>query len=214
MRVVARGISLSLDGFMAGPDQSLESPLGAGGEGLHAWAWETRSMRSLHGLEGGATGVDDDWAARTDEGVGATIMGRNMFGPIRGDWGDGSWRGWWGDEPPFHHPVFVLTHHPREPLVMAGGTTFHFVTGGPVEALELARVAAGGRDVRIGGGASTLRQYLTAGLLDDLHVVVTPLLLGSGERLFHGLPRDLSERYACVEFQGPERAAHFLIARR
>lgn len=212
-RVIGNGLTISLDGYLAGPDQSAETPLGVGGERLHEWAWATRSMREIHGMEGGETGVDDRWAGRHEEGVGATIMGRNMFGPVRGPW-TGEWEGWWGPNPPFHHSVFVLTHHSREPLEMEGGTTFHFVTGGIHEALERAREAAGDGKVRIGGGAATLRQYLAEGLLDELHVVVAPLLLGSGERLFHDLPPDFQDRYQVVEFQGPERAAHFRLERR
>ena len=155
---VKLGLSISLDGFVAGRSQSREAPLGIGGEQLHEWAWATRSMRVLHGREGGESGVDDDWAARHVQEVGATIMGRHMFGPVRGPWQEPMWEGWWGPNPPFHHPVFVLTHHPRAPLEMEGGTTFHFVTGRPDEVLATARGAAGSADVRIGGGASTARQ--------------------------------------------------------
>jgi dihydrofolate reductase len=164
-------------------------------------------------MEGGETGIDDRWAALHDEGVGASIMGRNSFGPVRGPWGDDPWTGWWGDDPPFHHPVFILTHHPRPPLEMEGGTTFHFVTGGIRDALERAREAADGADVRIGGGACTVQQYLAAGLLDELHVVVAPVFLGGGERLFHHLPPTFPEHYRCVEVEGSERVAHFRIQR-
>ena len=212
--VLASGISISLDGFMAGPRQSHEAPLGVGGERLHDWAWATRSMRELHGMEGGEEGADDAWARRSLEGVGATIMGRNMFGPVRGSWGDGSWRGWWGEDPPFHHPVFVLTHHARPSLDMEGGTTFHFVTGGIEEALERARDVAGELDVRVGGGASTLRQFLAAGLLDQIHLVVTQTLLGGGERLLDPLPESFAEGYACTTFQPTEGVVHVVLERR
>jgi dihydrofolate reductase len=211
--VRASGLTISLDGFLAGPGQSLEAPLGIGGERLHEWAFATRSMRRLHGMEGGEEGVDDEWASRHDEGIGATIMGRNMFGPIRGPWGDEEWRGWWGDDPPFHHPVFVLTHHPRERLELEGGTTFEFVTGGIHEALERASEAAAERDVRIGGGASTVGQYLRAGLIDELHLVIAPIVLGSGQRLFADLP-SLGEAYECVQSAAGERATHFRLERR
>src|SRR5689334_21588511 len=155
--------SISLDGYGAGPDQSLENPLGVGGFGLHEWTFTTRTFRTMFGQEGGAAGVDDDFAVRSFANVGAWILGRNMFSPTRGEWPDDGWKGWWGDEPPYHCPVFVLTHHPRDPIPMAGGTTFHFVTDGIEAALQRARDAAGGRDVRIGGGAATIRQYLEAG---------------------------------------------------
>jgi dihydrofolate reductase len=204
---------MSLDGFLAGPSQSREAPLGIGGERLHEWAFATESMRSLHGMEGGERGVDDAWAAQHDRGVGATIMGRNMFGPVRGPWPDDSWRGWWGDEPPFHHPVFVLTHHRRPPLEMSGGTTFHFVSGGIEEALVRAREAAGDADVRIGGGASTVRQYLEAALFDEVHLAIAPILLGSGARLFEALP-EIDAHYECLETAQGERALHVLLRRR
>jgi dihydrofolate reductase len=179
-------ITMSLDGYVAGPDQSVETPLGVGGERLHEWIVGTRSWREAHGLEGGETGPDDEIGREMLQDVGATIMGRNMFGPVRGPWPDEAWRGWWGEDPPFHHPVFVLTHHAREPLEMQGGTTFHFVTGGPEDALARARAAAGQQDVHIGGGADVARQYLAAGLVDEMEVHVVPLLLGGGERLFDG----------------------------
>jgi dihydrofolate reductase len=172
--------SISLDGYGAGPDQSEENPLGVGGEQLHEWIFPS---------EGERTAADDAFVQRGVDGIGATIMGRNMFGPIRGDWGTRNWAGWWGEDPPFHDDVFVLTHHPRAPVVMAGGTTFHFVTEGIEAALDRARAAAEGAHVRLGGGASTVRQYLRAGLLDELHVAVVPVLLGSGERLFGDLAR-------------------------
>ena len=213
-RVVARGLTISVDGYLAGPHQGTEAPLGEGGEALHEWAFATRSMRALHGMEGGETGADDRWAAEHEEGVGATIMGRNMFGPVRGPWGADPWRGWWGDDPPFHHPVFVLTHHPRPPLELDGGTTFHFVTTGIRDALERAREAAGGAHVRIGGGACTVQQYLAAGLLDELHVAVAPLVLGGGERLFEHLPPTFTDAYVCSEYEGSGRVGHFRLRRR
>ena len=179
-------ITMSLDGYVAGPDQSAENPLGVGGGDLHSWAVAVRSFRAMHGLEGGVTGPDDDAVAEQMAGIGATVMGRNMFGGGPGPW-DESWRGWWGDDPPFHTPVFVLTHHPREPLEMDGGTTFHFVTDGPEAALERARDAAGGADVSLGGGADAAHQYLRAGLVDRMDVHVVPLLLGGGARLFEGV---------------------------
>jgi Dihydrofolate reductase len=176
--------SISLDGYAAGPTQSEEDPLGVGGRGLHEWASATRSGRAMHGMIGGETGLDDDFIERGDAGIGATIMGRNMFGPTRGPWGSDPWTGWWGDNPPFHHPVVVLTHEPRPSHTMEGGTTFHFVTDGIEAALERALDAAEGDDVRIGGGASTIQQYLRAGLIDEMHFAIVPVVLGSGERLF------------------------------
>jgi dihydrofolate reductase len=177
---------MSLDGFVAGPNQSLDHPLGEGGEQLHQWAFPTKWFRAMHG-EGseGETGVNDDVLREAWENVGATIMGRNMFGPVRGPWGKDPWKGWWGDDPPFHHPVFVLTHHARESLPMAGGTTFHFVTDGIESALRQAREAAGGKDVDV-GGASVVQQYLAAGLLDEIEINIVPVLLGRGERLLAG----------------------------
>ena len=207
----AHDISVSLDGYMAGPGQSLADPLGSGGERLHEWVIATRGWRRTHGMEGGEGGIDDDFAARGADGVGATIMGRNMFGPVRGPWGDEEWDGWWGEDPPFHHPVFVLTHHPRPPVPMKGGTTFHFVTEGIEAALERAYDAAGGLDVRLGGGAATIRQYLRAGLVDDLHVAIVPILLGAGERLFGDLG-DLPG-YACAELASSSAAAHVRLSR-
>ena len=187
-RLRVESFTVSLDGFGAGPRQSLETPLGVGGERLHAWAIPTPTFqRSLFGVEGGVAGPDEDFAKRGFANIGAWIMGRNMFGPVRGPWPDETWRGWWGEDPPYHVPTFVLTHHARAPLEMEGGTVFHFVTGGIEEALRRAREAAGGRDVRIGGGASTIRQYLSAGLVDEMHVAFSPVLLGGGESLFGGL---------------------------
>ena len=179
--------AISLDGYGAGPEQSLDNPLGKGGETLHEWFYPTRTFQQMFGKDSGTTGIDDDFAARGFANVGAWILGRNMFGPVRGPWPDETWKGWWGDNPPYHVPAFVLTHHARPPLVMAGGTVFHFVTDGIVAALDRAREAANGKDVRLGGGAATIRQYLAAQLVDLMHVVVSPVLLGRGEPLFAGL---------------------------
>jgi dihydrofolate reductase len=213
----AHSISISLDGYAAGPEQSLDCPLGVGGGALHDWAVATRTFRETHGMGGGAveegsSGVDDEFVRRADDGIGATIMGRNMFGPIRGPWDDETWTGWWGDDPPFHHPVFVLTHHPRPSITMQGGTTFHFVADGIESALERAFEAAGGRDVRLGGGASTIQQYLGAGLVDELHFVIVPVLLGSGERLFDHLEGG-PHGYGCVEFVSSPSVTHVRLAR-
>jgi dihydrofolate reductase len=202
-------IAMSLDGYAAGPAQDDRNPLGVGGEDLHTWMWETRTGRAMMGQEGGSTGVDDDFLRRGDEGIGATVMGRNMFGPIRGEWGDESWTGWWGDEPPYHHDVFVLTHHPRADVVMRGGTTFHFVTDGIQAALERAFAAAGGRDVRLGGGAATIREYLRAGLVDEMHVAVVPLLLRAGERLLD----EAAAGYEIAEFVPSPAVAHYRFAK-
>jgi len=187
MAVRAAAFSVSLDGFGAGPDQTLEQPMGRGGLDLHRWALETRTFRAMFGQEGGSTGTDDAFAARSFANVGSWILGRNMFGPVRGSWPDHEWRGWWGEEPPYRCEVFVLTHHPRPALEMTGGTVFRFVAGGPEAILRQARAAAQGRDVRIGGGVATLRQFIAAGLLDEMHLAMAPVLLGSGEALFAGL---------------------------
>ncbi|HTU11192.1 MAG TPA: dihydrofolate reductase family protein [Allosphingosinicella sp.] len=204
--------TVSLDGYGAGPDQSLETPLGVGGESLHGWMVGTRIFKAMTGQEGGATGVDDDFTARGFANVGAWILGRNMFGPVRGPWPDENWRGWWGETPPYRCPVFVLTHHARAPLEMEGGTLFHFVTGGIGEALDRARAAAAGKDIRVGGGVSTIRQYLEAGLLDELHLAVSPVLLGSGEALFAGL--DLPALgYGVRETVATAAANHVMLAR-
>ena len=176
-------ITTSLDGYVAGPDQSADNPLGKGGMNLHDWLLPTKAFRSRHGGTGGETGINDDVTRESFENIGATIMGRNMFGPVRGPWGPNPWRGWWGDDPPFYHPVFVLTHHAREPLAMEGGTTFHFITDGIESALAQARKAAGDKDVTLGGGASIIQQYLAAGLLDEIEIHIVPLLLGDGARL-------------------------------
>ena len=205
--------SLSLDGFAAGAGQGLAHPLGAGGEALHGWMRDTRTFHRMLGEPGGSEGVDDDYARRSMHGIGAWIMGRNMFGPVRGPWPDGDWKGWWGDEPPYRVPVFVLTHHARAPLEMAGGTTFHFVTGGIHEALERARAAAGDLDVRIGGGAATVRQYLQAGLVDRMQLAISPVLLGRGESLLAGI--DLAAAgFRCVERAGTPDALHVVLAKR
>jgi dihydrofolate reductase len=204
--------AISLDGYGAGPDQGVDTPLGVGGERLHEWVFETRSGAEMIGTEGGEGGIDDDFFTAGTRGIGATIMGRNMFGPIRESWGDESWTGWWGDDPPYHHPVFVLTNHARHPLSMAGGTTFHFVTDGIEAALERAFTAANGEDVRLGGGVSTIQEYLRAGLVDEMHVAFVPILLGRGERLFE--PRDgVSERYECVELVCSPAVAHARFSR-
>ena len=218
--VRVQGLTLSLDGYVAGPDQSEQNPLGLGTEHLHDWLTETESFRQAHGMDGGDFGVDNELASRMNRDVGAHIMGRNMFGPIRGPWHDGpetsgqpdaEWRGWWGEDPPFHHPVFVLTHHPREPLVMQGGTTFHFVSDGIESALAQAREAAGDLDVQIGGGALTVREYLAADLVDEMHLALVPLLLGGGERLFEGI--DLASRFDFEPIQSSAAAAHFALRR-
>jgi dihydrofolate reductase len=207
--------SVSIDGYAAGPDQSLDNPMGVGGMALHEWVLDTKTFREMFGNGGSGAGrqdVDDDFAARAMENLGAWILGRNMFGPVRGPWPDEEWRGWWGDEPPYHVPVFVLTHHPRAPLTMAGGTTFHFVTDGIHAALERARDAAGDRDIRVGGGASTIRQYLTEGLIDELHLAIAPVLLGKGEPLFAGL--DLPALgYRCQSRVFSDHATHVVLAR-
>jgi dihydrofolate reductase len=205
-------LSISLDGYAAGPDQDMDNPLGLGGPRLHEWAFATRTFHQMQGLAGGDEGLDDQFAARGDAGIGATIMGRNMFGPIRGPWNDDGWRGWWGDDPPYHHPVFVLTHHPHAPIEMQGGTTFHFVDGGIEAALDRALDAAGGQDVRLGGGAATIQQYLRAGLVDEMHLVIVPILLGSGERLFDHLdggPAGLE----CVELVSSPSVVHARLVR-
>lgn len=212
-RVRVESFTISLDGYGAGPDQSLDHPLGVGGEELHGWALPTRTFQQrVFGGDSGTTGIDEQFAIRGFDNIGAWILGRNMFGPIRGDWPDLNWRGWWGDNPPYHVPVFVLTHHARPALQMEGNTTFYFVTGGIYEALDLARQAAKGRDVRIGGGPQTIRQYLLAGLVDELHIAIAPVLLGSGECLFEGVDmRALG--YRCVEHIASENATHIVLRR-
>ncbi|MFC0132627.1 deaminase [Massilia eurypsychrophila] len=213
-RVRVEGFTISLDGYGAGPNQDLNHPLGAGGTDLHQWLFPTRTVqRALFGNDDGTTGVDDDFAARGFQNVGAWILGRNMFSPDRGDWPDKNWKGWWGDNPPYHVPAFILTHYPRPSIEMEGGTTFHFITGGIREALDRAREAAAGKDVRIGGGASTIRQYLRAGVVDELHIAIAPVLLGRGEPLFEGLDlRALG--YECVESVGSAKATHIVLRRK
>lgn len=212
-KVKVAAFSISVDGYGAGPDQSLENPLGRGGEGLHEWFVPTRGFKRIYGEGGGSNGIDDDFGKRSMENLGAWIMGRNMFGPVRGEWPDFEWKGWWGEDPPYHCPVFVLTHHQRPPLEMAGGTVFHFVTGGIHEALDRAREAAGEKDIRIGGGAATVRQYLAAGLIDEMHLALAPVILGSGEPLFEGL--NLAELgYEVKQMQAGEGACHFIVGRK
>ena len=210
-RLRVNSFAVSLDGYGAGPDQSLENPLGVGGMALHDWAFATRGFqRRVLGADGGETGIDDDFIERGFDGVGAWILGRNMFGPIRGPWPDDTWQGWWGPNPPYHVPTFVLTHHARASLAMDGGTTFHFVTGGIHEALERAKEAAAGLDVRLGGGVDTVRQYLLAGLVDEMHLAIAPELLGSGENLLAGI--DLpSLGYECVEHVPTRRATPVVL---
>ncbi len=228
LRVLSFGISL--DGYSAGPNQSLDHPLGVGGTGLSEWFFPTRTFQRVHnpesratpglanvpdnlfGQEGGGEGIDNDFAARGFENIGAWIIGRNMFGPVRGAWADHEWKGWWGDNPPFHCDVFVLTHHARAPLTMEGGTTFHFVTDGIEAAWQLSRTAANGNDVRLGGGVATVRAYLRAGLVDELHLAQSPVLLGSGESLFTGLDL-LSLGYRCVERVSSAKTIHLVLAR-
>jgi len=215
-RLVVRSFSVSIDGYGAGPNQDLEHPLGVNGPELFDWFFHTRTFQKMHGSadgEAGESNADDVIAAKGFEGIGAWILGRNMFGPVRGPWPDDSWKGWWGEEPPYHVPAFVLTHHAREPLEMKGGTTFRFVTDGIHSALEQARKAAGGRDVRVGGCVATIRQYLQAGLIDELHLAISPVLLGEGENLLQGIDmRALG--YERVEHRPGTRAAAHVILRR
>jgi len=203
--------AVSLDGYAAGPDQDLENPMGVGGMRLHEWVFATEFGRNMMGDEGGETGIDNDFLKRGDVGIGATIMGRNMFGPIRGEWpADDDWKGWWGPTPPYHHPVFVLTHHERDPLPMEGGTTFYFVTDGIESAYEQAMAAAGGLDVRLGGGASTVRAYMNARLIDEMHIAVRPVLLGAGERIFDNLG-DIAESYNHIEVTPSPAVTHYVL---
>jgi dihydrofolate reductase len=212
-RVRVEGFTISLDGYGAGPRQDIDNPLGVGGTDLHRWAIPTRTFqRNLFGSEGGTTGIDDEFGARGFTNVGAWILGRNMFGPVRGPWPDANWKGWWGDNPPYHVPVFILTHHARPPIEMEGNTTFHFVTGGIHEALDRAREVAKGKDVRIGGGPNVIRQYLHAGLIDELHIAIAPVLLGGGERLFEGVDMRTSG-FECVRFVASEKATHVVLRR-
>ncbi|MBX3016305.1 MAG: dihydrofolate reductase [Bdellovibrionaceae bacterium] len=209
-RLRVESFAISMDGYGAGPDQSLENPLGINGKNLHEWVFPTQHFRKMIGQPDGTTGIDNQFASRGFDNIGANIMGRNMFGPIRGDWPNHEWEGWWGDNPPYHSPVFVLTHHARPPLEMDGGTTFHFVTDGIESALAQARKAAGGKDIRLNGGTSTVRQYLQKGLVDYMHLAVSAKLLGAGENLFHGL--DLPKLgYAVKERVHGENATHVII---
>src|SRR5687767_2755517 len=211
-RLVTRSFTISLDGYGAGPHQSVENPLGVGGEELHDWLVSTRTFKRLQRKDGGDTGIDEDFAARGFEDIGAWIMGRNMFGPIRGPWPDETWRGWWGKNPPYHVPVFVLTHHARPSLEMDGGTTFHFVTGGIEEALRRAREAARDRDIRLGGGVETIRQYLKARLIDEMHLAIAPVILGKGEHLLNRI--DLNELgYKLINHTATEHATHLSFRR-
>jgi len=212
-RLRVHAFAISLDGYGAGPNQDFQNPLGVGGLALHDWMVRTRTFQKMEGNEGGETGIDDEFAARGFEEIGAWILGRNMFGPVRGPWRDESWRGWWGDDPPYHTPVFVLTRHPRKPIPMEGGTTFHFVTGGIHAALEEAIAAAGEHDVRLGGGVATIRQYLQAKLIDELHVAIAPVLLGSGEHLLSGLDVP-ALGYECTRHVPTGGATHIVLAKR
>jgi dihydrofolate reductase len=212
-KVRVHGFTLSIDGYGAGPNQDLNNPLGVGGEQLHAWFTDTPTFRQMFGKDGGRTGTDDDFAKRGFENIGAWILGRNMFGPIRGPWPDYEWKGWWGKNPSYHCDVFVLTHHARPDEKMEGGTTFHFVTDGIHAALERAKAAAGGKDIRIGGGTETIRQYLQEGLIDEMHLAISPVLLGSGEHLLIGI--DLPKLgYECSEHVPTSLATHIVITKR
>jgi dihydrofolate reductase len=211
-RLRVHNFTVSLDGFAAGPRQSQGNPLGEGGLRLHEWIFRTKSMHELQGLDGGETGVSDDLFRARTVGVGATIMGRNMFGPVRGPWPDESWTGWWGEDPPFGHDVFVLTHHPRADLAMRNGTTFRFIDAAPREALQMATGAAGGQDIVLGGGSATIRQFLAAGFVDEIHLAIAPVLLGEGERLFDGLQAAISG-YSCSGLSCSAGVAHTRITR-
>jgi len=212
-KVRVAGFAVSLDGYGAGPEQSLQDPLGKGGRDLHRWFFGTRTFQAMFGDGNGSEGIDNDYAHRSMDGFGAFILGRNMFGPVRGEWPDESWKGWWGDNPPYHAPTYILTHYPRDPIVMEGGTTFHFVTDGIEAALEQAKAAAGDKDVKIGGGVSTVRQYLQAGLVDEMHLVFSPVLLGRGEALFAGI--DLPALgFHVTETAATELATHVVLRRR
>ena len=208
-----RIFTISIDGYGAGPDQSLDNPLGVGGRTLHPWLVATRTFQQMHGGEGGTTGADNDFAARGFVNVGAWIMGRNMFGPVRGPWPDETWKGWWGENPPYHNPVFVLTHHARPSITMEGGTVFHFVTEGINAALARATEAAKGQDVQIAGGVETIRQYLRAALIDEMQLAISPVLLGSGEHLFSGIDT-LKLGYQCTEHVATPNATHIVLTKR
>ncbi|KKZ85861.1 deaminase [Rhizobium phaseoli] len=211
-KVRVGGFSVSLDGFGAGPEQSLNDPLGKRGPEMFQWFFHTRTFRAMTGKDDGSEGIDQDYAARAMAGFGAFILGRNMFGPIRGEWPDDAWKGWWGPNPPYHAPTYILTHYPREPIVMEGGTTFHFITGGIEEALDKAKAAAGDKDVKIGGGVATVRQYLQAGLVDELHFAVAPVVLGKGEAMFAGI--DLPALgFRVTEHVASEHATHIVLAK-
>jgi len=207
-----QSFAISVDGYGAGPNQSVDHPLGVGGMALHEWAFATQTFRKMHGNTGGTTGVDEDFAARGFTGIGAWILGRNMFGPIRGEWPDDQWKGWWGDNPPYHVPVFVLTHHPRASIAMAGGTTFNFVTDGIHTALTRAKEAANGLDVRLGGGVATIQEYLRAGLVDEMHLAIAPIVLGSGERLFERVDA-AALGYRCSEHVPTANVTHVVLRR-
>jgi dihydrofolate reductase len=212
-KLKVQAFSVSIDGFGAGPQQSLENPLGIGGLQLHEWAFSTRTFQRMFGNDGGATGIDDEFAARGFENIGAWIIGRNMFGPVRGPWAaNETWKGWWGENPPYHTPVFVLTHHPRAPVVMEGGTTFEFVTDGIHAGLQRAAAVSNGKDIRLGGGAATIRQYLRAGLIDEMHLAISPILLGSGEHLLGGVDL-LQLGYRCTEHVATPKATHVVLTR-
>jgi dihydrofolate reductase len=212
-RLRVHSFTISIDGYGAGPNQDLDNPLGVGGVALHDWAFATRTFQKMFGSDGGTTGVDDDFAARGFTNIGAWILGRNMFGPIRGAWPDDEWKGWWGENPPYHVPVFVLSHHSRPSIAMAGGTIFHFVTDGIENALKRAKEAAKGQDVRLGGGVATIRQYLRASLIDEMHLAIAPTLLGSGEHLFAGL-NSVALGYRCSEHISTANATHVVLTRR
>jgi len=210
-KVRVSGFSVSVDGFGAGPNQGVRDPLGERGMELHQWLFGTKTFRAMTGQSGGSEGVDDKYAARAQTGFGAVIMGRNMFGPIRGAWPDGSWKGWWGENPPFHTTTFVLTHYRRDPIIMDGGTVFHFITDGIQDALKQAKTAAGERDIRIGGGVATIRQFLQAGLIDELHFAITPVVIGRGEAMFTGI--DLaSGGFRVTECAQGELAMHVVLS--
>ena len=211
-KVRVANFSISIDGFGAGPDQDIDNPIGVGGIDLHRWFFPTDVFQKMHSGKQGETGKDNDYGVRAFRNVGAFIMGRNMFSPIRGNWPDDNWKGWWGENPPFHHPVYVLTNHSRESITMEGGTTFHFVTEGIETALEKARKSADGKDVIIGGGVSTIQQYLIAKLIDEMHIAISPVILGTGERLFDNIDL-LKLGYKCVENTLTEKAMHVILAK-
>jgi len=211
-RLRVESFSISIDGFGAGPNQSIDNPLGIGGMGLHTWSFATQTFKDMHGEGGGSAGIDNDYAARGFRGIGAWILGRNMFGPVRGPWPNENWKGWWGDNPPYHVDVFVLTHYPRKSIKMAGGTTFHFSTDGIHSALRRAFEAAEGRDVRLGGGVATIKQFLGAGLIDELHIAISPVLLGQGEHFFEGIHMPLLG-YKCIEHVATENATHLVLSK-